>query len=128
MESLLRIVQQLNENDPQLIHADLKGVGLSDDGVGLLSEALKSNTTLTVLNLQCNSISVDGSRLLADALKKNATLRTVLLDSNDIGAEGAVRLFLLWFDRTHDADICAIRFAAGPACRGPETQFNIRLP
>jgi Ran GTPase-activating protein (RanGAP) involved in mRNA processing and transport len=100
MEILLRTVQQLNENDPGLSSVDLKGIGLSDDGIGLLAEALKNNTQLTVLNLECNSIGVDGSRLLAEALKRNTTLRTVLLASNDIGAEGAVRKLPGWITLT----------------------------
>jgi len=55
----------------------------------LLSDALKSNTTLTTLDLSHNSIGDSGAESLSDALKSNSTLTTLYLNNNSIGDSGA---------------------------------------
>ncbi|KAG0097773.1 hypothetical protein BGZ93_002021, partial [Podila epicladia] len=44
---------------------------------GRLVETLKTNSTLTTLNLWSNSIGDNGAQALADALKTNSTLTTL---------------------------------------------------
>ncbi|MBM94117.1 MAG: hypothetical protein CMF51_05145, partial [Legionellales bacterium] len=50
-----------------------------------LAEALKTNATLTVLNLRDNNIGPEGAIALADALKINTTLTYLSLWNNTIG-------------------------------------------
>ncbi|CAO3568632.1 unnamed protein product, partial [Mortierella alpina] len=56
---------------------------------GLLSEVLKTNSTLTTLKLESNKIGDDGAQALAEALKTNKTVATLNLRSNSIGDDGA---------------------------------------
>ncbi|KAF9386232.1 hypothetical protein CPB97_003913 [Podila verticillata] len=53
------------------------------------SEALKTNSTLTTLDLSGNSIGNNGVQALAEALKTNSTLATLELQNNSIGDTGA---------------------------------------
>ena len=47
----------------------LGGCGIGDDGAAALAEALRSNTSLTVLNLKDNvGIGEQGKQLLRDAV------------------------------------------------------------
>ncbi|KAL0242759.1 hypothetical protein GEMRC1_005322 [Eukaryota sp. GEM-RC1] len=54
-----------------------------------LIEALKTNTTITSINLSFNSIGDEGARALAEALKVNHSVPSVDLMNNSIGDEGA---------------------------------------
>ena len=45
-----------------------------DSGVQALSEALKTNSTLTTLTLRDNWIGPNGAQALSEALKANSTL------------------------------------------------------
>jgi hypothetical protein len=71
------------------------GSGIGAEGVCKLSEALKSNSSLTVLDLsgmeQCfisfslnagNNIAAEGAISLSEALKSNSSLTTLYLTSN----------------------------------------------
>ncbi|KAI8596729.1 hypothetical protein EDD21DRAFT_419388, partial [Dissophora ornata] len=62
------------------------------EGALALSEALKTNTTLTTLSLQDNSIEKEGALALSEALKTNTTLTTLDLRNNSIESEGALAL------------------------------------
>ncbi|KAG9061903.1 hypothetical protein KI688_007054 [Linnemannia hyalina] len=59
---------------------------------GILTEALKTNSTLTTLDLESNSIGSNGAKALAEALKTNSFLTTLDLESNSIGENGAQAL------------------------------------
>jgi Ran GTPase-activating protein (RanGAP) involved in mRNA processing and transport len=51
-------------------------------------EALKTNTTLTSLNLGFNSIGNEGGKAIGESLKMNRTLTELNLGDNEIGDEG----------------------------------------
>jgi len=53
-----------------------------------LAEALKTNTTITTLDLSYNDIGHEGAKALAEALKNNTTITTLDLVGNPIGDEG----------------------------------------
>ena len=61
----------------------------SDSGASALSDSLKSNSTLTTLNLDKNEIGDEGACALSDSLKSNSTLTTLELSENSIGPQGA---------------------------------------
>ncbi|KAL0242707.1 hypothetical protein GEMRC1_005270 [Eukaryota sp. GEM-RC1] len=59
----------------------------------LLIEALKTNTTVTSLDLQYNSIKTEGARSLAKALKVNTSVTSVnLRNNNSIKSQGVLAL------------------------------------
>ncbi|KAF9177180.1 hypothetical protein BGZ51_009033, partial [Haplosporangium sp. Z 767] len=70
----------------------LKIVMIGRNELGILAETLKTNTTLTTLDLGNNSIKDNGALALSDALKTNSTLITLNLGNNSIGDKGAVAL------------------------------------
>ncbi len=70
---------------------DLESNQIGDAGAAALSEALKSNATLTKLFLQ-NQVGEAGAAALSEALKINATLTELNLGDNQIGDAGAAAL------------------------------------
>ncbi|KAF9112767.1 hypothetical protein BGX27_002853 [Mortierella sp. AM989] len=65
---------------------------IGDGGALALSEALKTNTTLTTLDLTNNIIGKEGGLALAEALKTNITLITLDLTNNLVRREGDLTL------------------------------------
>ncbi|KAG0248331.1 hypothetical protein BGZ95_008108, partial [Linnemannia exigua] len=57
--------------------------------IGILAETLKTNSTLTTLDLSYNPIGEGGAVVLAEALKTNSTLTTLTLHCNLIKESGA---------------------------------------
>ncbi|KAF9375877.1 hypothetical protein BGX21_003661 [Mortierella sp. AD011] len=65
---------------------------IGNEGALALPEALKTNTTLIPLRLQDNSIGKEGALALSEALKTNTSLITLELGGNSIGRGGALAL------------------------------------
>ncbi|CAF1315247.1 unnamed protein product [Adineta steineri] len=61
-------------------------------GARHFADALRHNTTLTTISLECNDIEDDAAQYLADALQHNTTLTTLKLGSNGIGEVTAQHL------------------------------------
>ncbi|KAL0243318.1 hypothetical protein GEMRC1_005879 [Eukaryota sp. GEM-RC1] len=74
---------------PRLKQLELKVTRRNASVSMLLIEALKTNTTVTSVNLGSNSIGDVGARALAEALIVNSCVTSVGLQSNSIGDEGA---------------------------------------
>ena len=70
----------------------LWGNRIADEGVGLLAEALKRNSSVTRLGLEFNAFGVEGASLLADALLTNVLLREVGVEGNELGGDGAAEV------------------------------------
>ncbi|KAF9312585.1 hypothetical protein BG006_004327, partial [Podila minutissima] len=83
-----RLAEALKTNSTLTI-LDLSGNSIEEDGAQVLAEALKTNSILTNLNLTGNGIGADGAQVLAKALKTSSTLTTLNLDKNSIGGTGA---------------------------------------
>eukprot|EP01125_Pyxidicula_operculata_P009308 TRINITY_DN3067_c0_g1_i1.p1 TRINITY_DN3067_c0_g1~~TRINITY_DN3067_c0_g1_i1.p1 ORF type:complete len:284 (-),score=47.78 TRINITY_DN3067_c0_g1_i1:302-1153(-) len=62
---------------------------MGDDGIKHVSESLRTNTTLTYLNLEGNKIREEGTKYLCGSLKENTTLTHLIFDVNYVGNEGA---------------------------------------
>jgi len=58
------------------------------EGAKVIREVLKNNSTLTSINLAWNHIGVEGCKAICEALKCNSTLTSINLESNRIGVEG----------------------------------------
>ncbi|KAG9061059.1 hypothetical protein KI688_007688 [Linnemannia hyalina] len=82
-----RLAEALKTNST-LTTLDLQHNSIGDNGAQALSEALKVNSTLTTLDLQHNSIEDNGAQALSEALKTNSTLTTLDLRSNSIWFKG----------------------------------------
>jgi Ran GTPase-activating protein (RanGAP) involved in mRNA processing and transport len=65
---------------------------LGDRDMAVLSEALTQNTTLTALDLTANQIGTVGTEILGEILGHNKTLRVLNLCGNEIGDMGAIAL------------------------------------
>jgi hypothetical protein len=50
---------------------------LEDDGVKAICEALKTNMSLTAINLQANAIKNDGAIAICEALKLNTSIISI---------------------------------------------------
>ncbi|KAF9577007.1 hypothetical protein BGW38_008081, partial [Lunasporangiospora selenospora] len=85
------IIKALKTNST-LTTLDLFSNGIGDDGAKALAEALKINSALTNLYLNHNSIGVNGAKALAESLKVNSTLTTLDSYNNIIGDDGAKAL------------------------------------
>jgi len=70
----------------------LVGGDITYKGAKALAEALKMNSTVTVLALAFNNIGDKGTAALAEGLKLNRTITYISLDHNNIGEEGAAAL------------------------------------
>ena len=65
---------------------------IGDEGANSLAQALRVNTSLSLLNLSFNFIGVAGAISLARALRVNTSLSSLDLSRNSIGDEGASSL------------------------------------
>ncbi|XP_067040240.1 NLR family CARD domain-containing protein 3-like isoform X2 [Acropora muricata] len=65
---------------------------IGDEGANSLAQALRVNTSLSLLNLSFNFIGVAGAISLARALRVNTSLSSLDLSRNSVGDEGASSL------------------------------------
>ncbi|KAG0014464.1 hypothetical protein BGZ82_001746 [Podila clonocystis] len=86
-----KLAEALKTNST-LTTLDLEGNSIGENRAQALAEALKTNSTLTTLNLSSNAIGENGAQALAEALKTNSTLTTLDLGFNAIGENGAQAL------------------------------------
>ncbi|KAF9944522.1 hypothetical protein BGZ72_002312, partial [Mortierella alpina] len=81
----------------QATHACKMSYGLIMNAIGekelrLVSETLKTNSTLTILSLSNNLIGANGSKALAEALRTNSTLITLILWASECEGDGVEAL------------------------------------
>ncbi|KAF9584330.1 hypothetical protein BGW38_006840 [Lunasporangiospora selenospora] len=86
------IITKALKANSTLTTLDLNDKNIGVDGATVLAEALRINSTLTTLELYKNNIGVDGAKALAEALMINSTLTTLNLNKNNIGVDGAKAL------------------------------------
>ncbi|KAL0243286.1 hypothetical protein GEMRC1_005847 [Eukaryota sp. GEM-RC1] len=85
------LIEALKTNST-ITSLELGSNSIGAEGAGALAESLKVNASVTSVNLWNNSIGAEGARALADALKVNASVTNIDLSYNSIGAEGAEAL------------------------------------
>jgi len=88
----MRILSEALKTNSSLTSINLYGNRIGNIGAEKLAEVLRFNRTLRILNLEANEIGNEGVILLADALSHNTTLTQLSLSSNNIGDVGAVAL------------------------------------
>ena len=96
------------KSNTSLTTIDLRGNNIGDEGAKAIAEALKGNTSLTSINLSNNNIGDEGAKAIADALKFNTSLTTIDLDNNNLGDEGkkAVAEINNYIERNKAIDNC----------------------
>ncbi|KAG0043360.1 hypothetical protein BGZ83_011490, partial [Gryganskiella cystojenkinii] len=96
-----------------------------------LSEALKTNSTLTALDLRSNNIGVNGAKAPAEVLKTNSTLTTLYLEYNsfaDTGVEALIEaLKSNWTLTTIILRVSASGKYGGPQGQPRSYQFSSRV-
>jgi Ran GTPase-activating protein (RanGAP) involved in mRNA processing and transport len=90
-QGALAISEALKVNS-SLTLLSLGGNFLHDTGACSIAEALKVNSSLTFLSLENNGIHDDGAFEIADAFKENLSLTALHLHCNVIGYNGALAL------------------------------------
>ncbi|CAF4907488.1 unnamed protein product, partial [Rotaria sp. Silwood1] len=78
--------------DSTLTKLDLKNEGIGPAGVQQISDAIINNTTVTELILDCNPISSAGASYIADFLRMNTTLKVLHIDPYSIGRSGMIKI------------------------------------
>ncbi|KAG0361138.1 hypothetical protein BGX24_005427, partial [Mortierella sp. AD032] len=86
----LKRLAEILKNNSTVTTLNLRCNSIGDNGAMALFEALKTNLALTTLDLDDNSIGKNGVMVLSEALKTNLTLTTLNLMSNSIGDYGAM--------------------------------------
>lgn len=76
----------------KIISLALTSSDIGRAGAVALADALKTNTSVTLLDLSYNSITAEGAKALADALIDNKTLHTLKFACCNIGEAGAMAL------------------------------------
>uniref|UniRef100_A0A6B2LEI3 Uncharacterized protein n=1 Tax=Arcella intermedia TaxID=1963864 RepID=A0A6B2LEI3_9EUKA len=71
---------------------DLRSCGIEFNGVPPIVEVLKSNTTLTAIDLSGNMLTHKGTTMIAEGLKLNSTLKQLALKKTSVGVEGATAI------------------------------------
>jgi hypothetical protein len=64
---------------------NLSETGLDDEGIRELCEGLKSNSTVTDLNLAYNHFGGEGAKTLLEALAENQSIKKLNLSGNALG-------------------------------------------
>ncbi|KAF9578686.1 hypothetical protein BGW38_005403, partial [Lunasporangiospora selenospora] len=88
----VRILTKVLRTNSTLTTLDLYKNKIGDNEAMVLAEALEINSTLVTLNLNENDIGDYGAKVLAEALKINSTLTALDLFYNKIGVYGAKAL------------------------------------
>ncbi len=82
------LLQQIANNNPHLIHLNLRSKNISLEDCEELVKAFKTNTTITNLDLSWNYLFPEAMTILAEIFKTNTTLKSVNLNNNNLKAEG----------------------------------------
>ncbi|CAF4127880.1 unnamed protein product, partial [Adineta steineri] len=81
-----------NNTTITILYLDQNQTKIGDKGAHYLADALRHNTALQMLSLYDDQIGDKGAQHLADALRSNAALSILYLDQNQIGNDGAQSL------------------------------------
>ena len=68
---------------------------ISNDGAAAISDALKNNNSLQILDMSYNNITSEGANLIAEAIKVNTTLHTLYLSHYNINDRVSYNMLVL---------------------------------
>ena len=90
-------IQDLKKDE--IYSLDLKGMKVDDGGIIKLSELLKTNKSLQILDLGDNNITDIGAKYLLNALKLNCNLTCINVEGNDISPENKNSIYNLMLNK-----------------------------
>ena len=91
-EPLVASLSNVLKTNTTVTTLDLHGNRIGGDGAAALGECLRYNTSLTTLNLNGSGIGDDGAAALGECLRNNASLKKLDLQRNQIVGNGAAAL------------------------------------
>jgi hypothetical protein len=98
-QGVLSLTKTLSMNKSNLKRLSLASNGLTDEGAVYLAEMLKTNQTLTILNLSSNQISDRGIYVLGKALAgHNKHLEELYIQSNKLVSDASVDILVNMFN------------------------------
>jgi len=78
--------------DTSIMNLDLGDCKLTQDGAKHIAKLIELNSTVTVLTISGNTIQLEGWQNISKSLLTNSTLETLSLDFNKIGDEEAISI------------------------------------
>ena len=91
-DGIIAISDSLKTYNTALLQLDISEIGITSSGAVAISECLKKNNTLQVLNISENKLSDDGVIAISNSLKTNQILKTLNLANNRITTKGAAKI------------------------------------
>eukprot|EP01006_Ploeotia_vitrea_P040674 TRINITY_DN66446_c0_g2_i1.p1 TRINITY_DN66446_c0_g2~~TRINITY_DN66446_c0_g2_i1.p1 ORF type:complete len:1081 (+),score=140.50 TRINITY_DN66446_c0_g2_i1:81-3245(+) len=88
VHTLEETINMVRSNEPQVTQIHLASRKVTDDDCKSLSEAMKSNSSVLVMDLQSNKITTEGADYICDFLKVNKHLTELNLTNNFLGDKG----------------------------------------
>ena len=101
---------------------DLGENGITDKGIQILGDALRTHVRLHMLFLDSNRISAVGAEGLSECLKNKQDLRVFNIDNNNIGPQGAIKC--IGIPKTVDNDLPLIDTSPGFGSVGKYTAIS----
>lgn len=92
VKTACKYIAELIKTNKTITSLNLGLNNFSNIGIAIIAEALKDNITLTELNIGWNGIGEDGARAVGESLKHNTGLKTLHIDRNPLGDKGAEAL------------------------------------
>lgn len=81
------MIQGVNINN-KLSQLFMKNCRINNDLLAKISQAIKKNTTLRLLDLSDNSFDHEGLKIFMQSLYDNITLTSLILDGNSLSGSG----------------------------------------
>ena len=78
--------------DTSIMNLDLGDCGLTQDGAKHIAKLIEHNSTVSVLTISGNTIQLEGWQNISKSLSTNSTLEILSLDYNKIGDEEAISI------------------------------------
>ncbi|KJE98088.1 hypothetical protein CAOG_008114 [Capsaspora owczarzaki ATCC 30864] len=91
-DAAAQVVAEALKSNTTLTQLNLGRNQIGDTGAQAIAEALKVNKAVTVLGLNENRVGDAGAQAVAEALKVNSTATQLILHDNQIGDDGALAI------------------------------------
>ena len=89
---LQKQIKSIEYNNPGSTKLNLLNSDINSDNISVVIDKLRSDKSISSIDLSENNIGDQGAIILADELTNNISLQEVTLWTNEIGDEGAVAL------------------------------------
>ena len=84
-------ISELIRTNHTLQLLDIRANPIGDEGIAVIARTL-NNTRISKLDVSYCNITVTGAKLLAESFKNNHTIKRLIMSSNDITMDGAIAI------------------------------------